>query len=598
MVEVGKGGVVFELAFPEVFARGDGKQAGFDAVLGNPPWDALQPYAKEFFASFDLRVLDAPTRKEREVLESELAENAVVAASWEEYSTRIDAAKRIMERLSEHGGKQAGGHASGANSDVWQIFAERGVVLLGHGGSIGYVLPSAFHANQSATGLRQLYLEKMALRCCFSFENRKKLFDIDSRYKFAAVVARKNLRGTREFECGFYWYDLERLFDGHERLRYTAEFVRRTGGEYYTLLELRAQRDVDLADTVYSAATSMGRHLSTAQVRCGEEIHMTKGSHRFTSVASLLPAGADLCDPDVADGLRTRGYLPLHEGKTFHQYDDRWEAPRYLVGLKALADRPTWLRAAQHYRLAFRDIARSTDERTAIFCLLPPGVVCGNKAPCEREPHRRTTCDSLSILSVANSFVFDFVLRLKVQATVNLFILNSCPFPTLDATVRQFLAHSAVRLSCNDAAYAPLWTEQLGDSWRESTSRRTWPVLDGGDARWVVRSAIDAVVADAYGLNRAQYEQVLSTFNHKSYPKALKQCLAAFDELKAVGLDAFTKNRDPYWDIPLNESLPKPVIALPIPGDPAPGLTKSGSLFDWSDEETSAPDSPTALPTE
>ncbi|MDK9701107.1 MAG: hypothetical protein OEM52_13275, partial [bacterium] len=76
---------------------------------------------------------------------------------------------------------------------------------------------------------------------------------------------------------------------------------------------------------------------------------------------------------------------------------------------------------------------------------------------------------------------------------------------------------------------------------------------------------IDAVIAQAYGLSREQYEHVLSTFSHKSYPKAPTLCLAKFDELTAIGLDAFTKKYDPYWDIPLNENLPQPVIDLPIP---------------------------------
>ena len=46
-------------------------------------------------------------------------------------------------------------------------------------------------------------------------------------------------------------------------------------------------------------------------------------------------------------------------------------------------------------------------------------------------------------------------------------------------------------------------------------------------------------------------------------------CLARFDELKSIGLGAFTKKHDPYWDIPLNENLPQPVIDLP-------GLTQAG----------------------
>jgi hypothetical protein len=139
------------------------------------------------------------------------------------------------------------------------------------------------------------------------------------------------------------------------------------------------------------------------------------------------------------------------------------------------------------------------------------------------------------------------------------------------------VAHSAIRLTCNHAGYAPLWVDQLGDEWGEPKPKHTWPVLEGDDERWAIRAAIDAVVADAYGLTREQYAHVLSTFNHKSYLKAPALCLACFDELKSIGLAAFTKKHDPYWDIPINESLPKPVIDLPImtdggvqvPGEPA-----------------------------
>jgi hypothetical protein len=35
--------------------------------------------------------------------------------------------------------------------------------------------------------------------------------------------------------------------------------------------------------------------------------------------------------------------------------------------------------------------------------------------------------------------------------------------------------------------------------------------------------------------------------------------------LHKIGLDAFTPKYDPYWDIPLNENLPQPVIELPMP---------------------------------
>jgi hypothetical protein len=123
-----------------------------------------------------------------------------------------------------------------------------------------------------------------------------------------------------------------------------------------------------------------------------------------------------------------------------------------------------------------------------------------------------------------------------------------------------------------------VWREQVGDAWREQEREPfTWPVLAGDDERWEVRAAIDAVVADAYGLARDQYEHVLSTFSHASYPKAPALCLARFDELKRLGLDAFTRKHDPYHDIPLNENLPEPVIDLPIPEETGGG--KQGALF-------------------
>jgi hypothetical protein len=161
------------------------------------------------------------------------------------------------------------------------------------------------------------------------------------------------------------------------------------------------------------------------------------------------------------------------------------------------------------------------------------------------------------VMGISNSFPFDWTLRQKIAANVNLFILNGCPVPQAGSIVRDFLVHSALRLTCNHVAHAPLWMEQVGDEWREPTTKHTWPVLEGDDARLAMRGAADAVVADAYGLGREQYVHVLSSFSHKSYPRASELCLAAFDELKQIGMEAFVKKHDPYWDVPLNENLPE-----------------------------------------
>jgi hypothetical protein len=52
----------FDLTFPEVFYPNGvpfGRE-GFHAVLGNPPWEAIQFKSKEFFAAFDFEILVHP----------------------------------------------------------------------------------------------------------------------------------------------------------------------------------------------------------------------------------------------------------------------------------------------------------------------------------------------------------------------------------------------------------------------------------------------------------------------------------------------------------------------------------------------------------
>lgn len=579
MVALGREGVAYDLTFPEVF-HPDGHAArsgGFDAVLGNPPWDAVQPLAKEFFAAFDLRILDAPTRLERAEVEKKLTQDPAVTQLYADYVGAIERLKRLIERLFPAVGKQAGGRPSGAVTDSWQAFAERGARAIALGGGLGFVLPSAFHANQSATGIRSLYLSELALRCCFSFENRKKLFEIDSRFKFAVVIARRTGAATTAFDCAFYLHDLEWLFGHSERLRYTREFVERTGGEYLSLLELRSDRDVGVAERCFGADGSFGAVLDREQIRFGEEMHMSKSAFRFTPVASVVAGGDDPRGPARAAALAGEGWLVLHEGKTFHQYDDRWgDRPRYLVHVDALADKPAWREAARFYRLAFRDIASSTNERTGIFALLPPGSCFGNTAPCERDPYTRASSGALGLMAAVNAFAFDWGLRQKSAAHVNLFILNGCPVPALSESLRRFLAHCALRLTCNHSGYEALWREQLGDLWRESRPPFTWPVLEGG-ARAAVRAAIDAAVAKAYGLGREPYAHVLASFSHRSYPDAPERCLAAFDALERDGDEAFFRASDPYFDIPLVETLPAPVIDLPAPAPPEEGPAADGA---------------------
>jgi hypothetical protein len=315
---------------------------------------------------------------------------------------------------------------------------------------------------------------------------------------------------------------------------YDREFIEATGGTCETFLELRGQADLRVAKHLFVGSQDMQTWLSVNRITFGREAHMTDDSHRFTPIGRVTSSNS----------------LPMHEGKTFHQFTDRWKtAPRYAIRVDAMRDKPGWLHASGHYRLAFREISRSTDERTMIAAILPPGHICGHKATCEKTPWTRPDAAALVLCAVFNSFAFDWCIRRKIAASVSLFMLNGCPAPSLSRAASRFLAHATLRLSCSHPGYTRLWREQL------NSSCACAPELVVQQDRATLRSAIDAVVARGFGLGRDDYRHVLSGFSHKADPATPEQCLSEFDLLMASGARNFYRKHDPFFDVALVDSL-------------------------------------------
>jgi hypothetical protein len=511
LLDAGRDAVPWDLVFPEIFP------AGFAAVLGNPPWDVVQHNTRDFVANFDPSVREAATRTERSRIEQAVLARPDAAAAFETYRLGFDRLKGIAHRLYEHQRVSVGSDSTAGNLDLFRLFAERNFQLAAESGSVGVLMPSAFHANEGTTGVRRLYLQKAALAWCLSFENRRRVFDIDSRFKFDLIVAHRP-GPTNAFRCGFY---LERIEDAAEAGRimvYDQHFLSETGGASLTPLELRGNADLDVAKRFFEQQERLGAWCARHHIRLGRDLHMTGDAECF-----LPPAAGDLI---------------LHEGKTFHQYSDtRATAPRYSVASSTL--RSAIAEAARCYRLVFRDIAQSTNERTMIACIAPPGTVFSHTATVEKAPRARADADALVMCALFNAFAFDWLVRLKAATHLSLYLLDALPVPHLSEPRRRFLAHAALRLSCNHSGFNALWQEQIGGM--------RCPVRSPQQ----VRAQIDAVIADAYGLDRAAYRHILGSFSHRSWPDASEMCLDAFDTLRRQGLEAFCRQHDPHCAVPL-----------------------------------------------
>jgi hypothetical protein len=567
----------YDLTFPEVFyptGVADNRR-GFHAVVGNPPWEGLDTSNKEFYAAFDFGIFDTTSDAETKELIECLQRNPAVEQARVHYDSVVEAYKTASALFFRFVNKSANG-ASAATLDMYQCFAERSTQLARINGRIGMVFPSSLHANDGSTGIRELFIKHNNLQCCYSFDNRKKLFEIDSRQKFAVVHLTCGAV-TDRFACAFYLSDDAWLFEddkGDHALTYDLLFLAATTGAALNFLELRSQSTVPIALTMYRVKDGTFGDLRTKlKVFPTEELHTSKQRHRTRSISTIGQNIGDVRTPETLNSLIRDQTLPVCKGEHFHQFDPLWgDGPDVSTTVSFMKGKEARIKAARYFRFVIRRQSNATNERTVITLLSVPGLLYFDSALPERDPWDRPNASALTLVSLCNSYPFDWIVRQLVTANVTFNFLDSVPVPSL-AQVKGFLAHGALRLHGHHSGYASLWKEQLGDAWREPNKPPlTWPVLADDDARWAVRAAIDALVADAYGLSREQYAHVLSTFSHASYRRAPELCLERFDEFKRIGLDAFTRKLDPYWDIPLNESLPQPVIDLPVAAEGDGGL--------------------------
>jgi hypothetical protein len=145
------------LEFPEVFLDSGGRPAadgGFDAIVGNPPWEMLRGDCRR----------DAAAHEEGEAL------------------------VRFARRSGVYGW-QGAGHAN-----QFQLFVERALHLARPGGRVGLVVPAGMLTDEGSEPLRRAVIGAHRLEAVTVYDNRGGLFPIHRSFRFAALAI---VRGER-----------------------------------------------------------------------------------------------------------------------------------------------------------------------------------------------------------------------------------------------------------------------------------------------------------------------------------------------------------------------------------------------------------------
>jgi hypothetical protein len=153
-----------------------------------------------------------------------------------------------------------------------------------------------------------------------------------------------------------------------------------------------------------------------------------------------------------------------------------------------------------------------------IACLAPPNVFVLEHAP-QLSWTRGDERDVVRLLGVLNSLSFDWLLRRRVETHVTFSILNPLPIPV----VADRVAGLAGRLSCVDERYADFAARAGVES----------GPLPAGE-RAALEAEIDALVAHAYGLTRAQLETIFADFVEAAVPESYRERVRAHYDAAAV----------------------------------------------------------------
>ena len=332
------------LAFPAVMARG-----GFDAVVGNPPWEVSQLNETEYFAARDEKIAALPGDKRKRAIAKLETENPTF---WNEFQTAkrgfeanntfIRASKRFEKTavgklntyslFAEHFSKlarRATQTAKPAQTSLLRAIADTGGVQEAPAGRAGMIVPTGIATDSSTSVFFGDLVSTKRLNALYDFENRDGIFPgVHRSFKFSTL----SIGPAKVANFAFFLHDVTMLEEKERRFTLSPEQIAAINPNTKTAPVFRSRADAELTAMLYSKAPVLieERHGNPEGDKNPWGITFQQGLFNMTSASDLFRNTEDLekigfgrngPDWEHSDGRR---YVPLYEAKMIHHYDHRW----------------------------------------------------------------------------------------------------------------------------------------------------------------------------------------------------------------------------------------------------------------------------------
>ena len=536
----------WEVAFPGVWRgwQDDRPQGGFDAVIGNPPWDRMKLQEVEWFATRALDIALTPTAAARRSSIQRLREQGDPLAD------EFDAAKERADRLGQLV-RRSGHYPLLGRGDInlYSLFVERAMRLVKPDGFVGLLTPSGIYGDSTAARFFKSVSTSGRVSSLFDFENRRlgtdlpPFFpDVDSRFKFCALVFGGEERRFDETECAFFLDDIDAINDPDRCFALAPDDFARVNPNTGTAPVFRTRLDAEITRRIYEGHPvlvdrSGGEAHRVWPVRYATMFHMANDSHLFRTAPQLESTGFY-----PVEGNRWKKgeefFVPLYEGKMVQGFDHRaadttinrhnlfrpgqqesipisekrslrrLPIPRYFVSIDE--KRWTW---NYDWVITYKNVTSITNARTMIAAILPrvgaghslnllPIYDGGDDAPLL----------SCLILANLNAMLFDFVSRQKVPGNnLTLYLLEQLPVIAPDDYDRRF-GDTSARDLVRDHVLRLTYTAHDMEPFARDLGYDGPPYIWNEEERRHLRARLDALYFHLYGLDREDAAYVLDTF--------------------------------------------------------------------------------------
>ena len=356
----------WHLEFPGVF-----ENAGFDCVIGNPPWEHIELKEIEWFSERHEGIVNARTGAERKRLIAALKD--VDQPLYRAYQEALRSHDGLSHLLRDGGRYPQCGRG---RINLYAVFAEAIRSLLNEHGRAGCVLPTGIATDDTTKVFFQDVVENRSLVSLYDFENKGVFFPgVHRNYKFSLFAAGSGASPTADrAEFVFFAHSIGELLDPGRRFTLSPEEIALLNPNTRTCPIFRSQADAELTKAIYRRVPVLVREARVGQPEQNPwGIRFKQGLFNMTTDSSLFRVREELeGDGWQLDGnvFRRQGeeHFPLYEAKMIHHFDHRWASYGEARGKLAAVDVPLMdkqnpdLTALPRYWVEARDVyLRSAD---------------------------------------------------------------------------------------------------------------------------------------------------------------------------------------------------------------------------------------------